>query len=117
MLNPELVEGQMHGGISQGIGQALGEILRFDRQGQLLTGSFLDYPMPVAASFPHFRVKTIAVPTKINPLGAKGVGEAGTVGSLAATMNAVSDALACAGVVDFEMPATPYRVWKALNPS
>ena len=115
VLNPELVEGQMHGGISQGIGQALGEILRFDRQGQLLTGSFLDYPMPVAASFPHFRVKTIAVPTKINPLGAKGVGEAGTVGSLAATMNAVSDALACAGVVDFEMPATPYRVWKALN--
>ena len=105
----------MHGGIAQGIGQALGEILRFDEKGQLLTGSFLDYPMPIAADLPNFKVKTLAVPTKINPLGAKGVGEAGTVGALSATMNAISDALASAGVVDFEMPATPYRVWKALN--
>ena len=115
VLNPELVEGQMHGGIAQGIGQALGEVLRFDKKGQLLTGSFLDYPMPIAADLPNFKIKTLAVPTKINPLGAKGVGEAGTVGALSATMNAISDALASAGVVDFEMPATPYRVWKALN--
>ena len=115
VLNPALVEGQMHGGVAQGIGQALGEILRFDPQGQLMTGSFLDYPMPVAADLPPFRITTIAVPTAINPLGAKGVGEAGTVGSLAATMNAVADALASAGVSEFEMPATPYRVWQALQ--
>jgi len=115
VLNPELVEGQMHGGIAQGIGQAIGEVLRFGENGQLLTGSFLDYPMPIAGDLPSFRIKTLAVPTQINPLGAKGVGEAGTVGALAATMNAISDALASAGVVDFEMPATPYRVWKALN--
>ena len=71
--------------------------------------------MPIAADFPNFKINTLAVPTQINPLGAKGVGEAGTVGALSATMNAISDALASAGVVDFEMPATPYRVWKALN--
>ena len=115
VLNPALVEGQMHGGVAQGIGQALGEILHFDPQGQLMTGSFLDYPMPVAADLPPFRITTIAVPTASNPLGAKGVGEAGTVGSLAATMNAVADALASAGVSEFEMPATPYRVWQALQ--
>ena len=115
VLSPDLVEGQMHGGVAQGIGQALGETLLFDPQGQLLTGSFLDYQMPVASDFPPFRIMTIAVPTAINPLGAKGVGEAGTVGALAATMNAVADALASAGVHDFEMPATPYRVWKALQ--
>ena len=107
----------MHGGVAQGISQALGETLLFDLRGQLLTGSFLDYKMPVASDFPPFRIMTIAVPTAINPLGAKGVGEAGTVGALAATMNAVSDALASAGVHDFEMPATPYRVWQALQSS
>ena len=115
VLNQDLVEGQMHGGIAQGIGQALGEILRYDTTGQLITGSFMDYQMPIAADLPNFRVSTIAVPTKINPLGAKGVGEAGTVGSLAATMNAVVDAMASVGVTNFEMPATPHRVWQALN--
>ena len=115
VLNQDLVEGQMHGGIAQGIGQALGEILRYDSTGQLITGSFMDYQMPIAADLPNFRVSTIAVPTKINPLGAKGVGEAGTVGSLAATMNAVVDAMASVGVTNFEMPATPHRVWQALN--
>ncbi len=115
VLNADLVEGQMHGGIAQGIGQALGEILKFDETGQLISGSFMDYQMPIAADFPNFRVSTIAVPTKINPLGAKGVGEAGTVGALAATMNAVVDAMASAGVRSFEMPATPHRVWQALQ--
>ncbi|MDC1383418.1 xanthine dehydrogenase family protein molybdopterin-binding subunit [Candidatus Puniceispirillum sp.] len=115
VLNQDLVEGQMHGGIAQGIGQAIGEILRHDSNGQLITGSFMDYQMPIAADFPNFRISTIAVPTKINPLGAKGVGEAGTVGALAATMNAVVDAMACAGVTDFEMPATSHRVWQALE--
>ena len=75
----------------------------------------MDYQMPIAADFPNFRVSTIAVPTNINPLGAKGVGEAGTVGALAATMNAVVDAMASAGVRAFEMPATPHRVWQALQ--
>ena len=81
VLSPDLVEGQMHGGVAQGIGQALGEKLLFDPQGQLLTGSFLDYQMPVASDFPPLRIMTIAVPTAVNPLGAKGVGEAGTVGA------------------------------------
>ncbi|MFZ8924237.1 MAG: xanthine dehydrogenase family protein molybdopterin-binding subunit [Candidatus Puniceispirillaceae bacterium] len=115
VLNADLVEGQMHGGIAQGVGQALGEILHFDESGQLITGSFMDYQMPIAADFPNFRISTIAVPTNINPLGAKGVGEAGTVGALAATMNAIVDAMACAGVAAFEMPATPHRVWQALQ--
>ena len=117
VLEPDMVEGQMHGGVAQGIGQALGETLLFDPQGQLLTGSFLDYQMPVASDFPQFRIKTIAVPTANNPLGVKGVGEAGTVGALAATMNAVANALASSGVTDFEMPATPHRVWQALKSS
>ena len=115
VLNADLVEGQMHGGIAQGIGQALGEILKFDDNGQLITGSFLDYQMPIATDLPMFRVSTLAVPTKINPLGAKGVGEAGTVGALAATMNAVMDAMSMAGVQSFEMPASPCRVWQALK--
>ena len=115
VLNRDLVEGQMQGGIVQGIGQALGEILHYDVSGQLLTGSFMDYQMPIAADIPPIRLATVAVPTKVNPLGAKGVGEAGTVGALAAVMNAVEDALASAGVTHFEMPANPYRVWNALQ--
>ena len=105
----------MQGGIVQGIGQALGEILHYDVSGQLLTGSFMDYQMPIAADIPPIRLATVTVPTKVNPLGAKGVGEAGTVGALAAVMNAVEDALASAGVTHFEMPANPYRVWNALQ--
>ncbi|MEK9718038.1 MAG: molybdopterin cofactor-binding domain-containing protein, partial [Candidatus Puniceispirillum sp.] len=115
VLNADMVEGQMHGGIAQGVGQALGEILRYDDHGQLLSGSFMDYQMPIAGDLPSFRISTLAVPTAVNPLGAKGVGEAGTVGSLAATMNAVMDALSTAGVTAFEMPATPCRVWEALQ--
>ena len=115
VLNADMVEGQMHGGIAQGVGQALGEVLRYDDHGQLLSGSFMDYQMPIAGDLPSFRISTLAVPTAVNPLGAKGVGEAGTVGSLAATMNAVMDALSTAGVTTFEMPATPCRVWEALQ--
>ena len=115
VLNRDLVEGQMQGGIVQGIGQALGEILHYDVSGQLITGSFMDYQMPIAADIPPIRLATVTVPTKVNPLGAKGVGEAGTVGALAAVMNAVEDALASAGVTHFEMPANPYRVWNALQ--
>ena len=115
VLNQDLVDGQMQGGIVQGVGQAIGEILCYDDAGQLLTGSFMDYRMPIASDMPPIRLATHAVPTKINPLGAKGVGEAGTVGALAAVMNAVADALASAGVEDFEMPASPARVWAAMQ--
>lgn len=105
----------MQGGIAQGLGQALGEQITFDESGQLLSGTFMDYFMPRAVDMPEIRLDTVEVPTEANPLGAKGVGEAGTVGSLAAAMGAVSNALAQRGVAEFEMPATPGRVWSALQ--
>jgi carbon-monoxide dehydrogenase large subunit len=116
VLNPVFVEGQMQGGVAQGIGQAIGEAIRYDSEsGQLLTASFLDYQMPRASDMPDLRFETLAVPTKVNPLGAKGVGEAGTVGSLAATMNAVGGALAAIGAGPIEMSATPDRIWQAIQ--
>jgi aerobic carbon-monoxide dehydrogenase large subunit len=116
VLNPLLVAGQIHGGVAQGVGQALGEQIVYDRgTGQMLTASFMDYQMPRAWDFPNFRLATREVPTKGNPLGAKGVGEAGTVGALAAAMNAINDALAPLGIRHFDMPATPGRVWAAIQ--
>lgn len=115
VLSPALAEGQLHGGIAQGAGQVLSEAIVYDADGGLLTGSFNDYAMPAAADFPPMRITTHEVPTKINALGVKGVGEAGNVGSLAATMNAVCDALAELGVRHFDMPATPQRVWSAIR--
>ncbi len=116
VLNPVFVEGQMQGGVAQGIGQAIGEAIRFDgNSAQLLTASFMDYQMPRAADMPEMCFETLAVPTKVNPLGAKGVGEAGTVGSLAATINAVNNALAQIGAGPIDMPATPGNVWKAIK--
>lgn len=116
VVNPMLVEGQMHGGIGQGVGQALGEAIRYDPDsGQLITGSFLDYAMPVATTMPDIVLDNVVVPTAVNPLGAKGVGEAGTVGSLAATLNAICNALAPLGVTDIPMPATPETVWRAIR--
>jgi len=115
VLNPTLVEGQMHGGIAQGVGQALKEAVIHDENGELLTGSFNDYAMPFASDLTAFRLATREVPTAVNPLGVKGVGEAGTVGSLAATMNAICDALADVGVRHINMPATPARVWSAIQ--
>jgi carbon-monoxide dehydrogenase large subunit len=115
VLNPLLVAGQTHGGVAQGIGQAMGEQIVYDRDsGQMLTASFMDYQMPRADDLPDFQLVTREVPTKVNPLGAKGVGEAGTVGALAAVMNAVNDALAPLGIRHFDMPATPNRVWAAI---
>ncbi|MGE3935649.1 MAG: xanthine dehydrogenase family protein molybdopterin-binding subunit [Rhodospirillaceae bacterium] len=114
-INPTLAHGQMHGGIVQGIGQALGEAVVYDDGGQLVTGSFLDYTMPRADTVPSIVVAEHAVPTGQNPLGAKGVGEAGTTGGLAATMNAVADALASRGAPPLAMPATPARLWQALR--
>jgi carbon-monoxide dehydrogenase large subunit len=116
MVNPMLVKGQIHGGIAQGLGQGLFEQLAYDPEtGQLLAGSFMDYAMPRADDLPGFDVDSFEVPTQINPLGAKGVGEAGTVGALPALMNAVNDALAPLGVRHLDMPVTPGRVWRAIQ--
>ncbi|HUB97267.1 MAG TPA: xanthine dehydrogenase family protein molybdopterin-binding subunit [Stellaceae bacterium] len=115
-INPLLLEGQVHGGIVQAVGQALMEDIRYDpASGQLLTGSFMDYGMPRADDLPSFGMETNEVPCKTNPLGVKGAGEAGTVGALPAVMNAINDALAQAGVHYLQMPCTPMRIWEALN--
>ncbi|MGI9426213.1 MAG: xanthine dehydrogenase family protein molybdopterin-binding subunit [Hyphomicrobiaceae bacterium] len=116
VLNPTLAQGQMHGGIVQGAGQALLERAVHDPDsGQLLSGSFMDYTMPRADDFSGFTFATRAVPTMVNPVGAKGIGEAGTVGSIAATINAVCDALSPLGINHIEMPATPDRIWTAIQ--
>ena len=116
IINPMLVEGQMHGGVVQGIGQALMEQTVFDSSGQLLTGSFMDYAMPRAddVSFPSL-TNTTAQPATTNPLGAKGCGEAGCAGSLPSVMNAVIDALSAHGVRHLDMPATPQAIWNLLH--
>ena len=115
VLNPVLVEGQLQGGIAQGLSLGLGERMVFDESGQILTGSLMDYQMARAVDLPSFELGNVEVPTELNPLGVKGVGEAGAVGATAALISAVGDALCRAGVEDFEMPATPARVWEALN--
>jgi carbon-monoxide dehydrogenase large subunit len=115
MVNPLLVKGQIHGGVVQGLGQALFEDLVYDETGQVLAGSFMDYAMPRADDVPLFDVDSHEVPTAVNPLGAKGVGEAGTVGALPALVNAVNDALAPLGVRHLDMPVTPERVWRAIQ--
>jgi carbon-monoxide dehydrogenase large subunit len=116
MINPLLCEGQIIGGIAQGAGQALMEDVHYDREtGQLLTGSFMDYTMPRADDFPYIDLHNIVIPTKKNPLGVKGAGEAGTCGALPTVMNAVNDALAQAGAARIEMPATREKVWRALQ--
>ena len=116
ILNPMLLAGQIHGGIAQGAGQILLEELKFDPDtGQLLTGSFMDYAMPRADDLPMFKIDTLPIPTANNLLGAKGVGEAGCVASLPAVMNAIVDALAPLGITDFDMPATPHRIWRAIR--
>ncbi len=115
MINPLLVKGQIHGGIVQGLGQGLAEVLIYDETGQVLAGSFMDYAMPHADEMPFFDVDAHEVPTRVNPLGAKGVGEAGTVGALPALMNAVNDALAPLGVRHLDMPVSPERVWQAIR--
>jgi len=112
VINPMIVHGQVHGGIAQGVGQALLEHGVYDEIGQLQTGSYMDYCMPRADDLPDFRVDTTVTPCTHNPLGVKGCGEAGAIGSPAAVMNAVTDAL---GVSGLSMPATPEKVWRALN--
>ncbi|MBX3610866.1 MAG: xanthine dehydrogenase family protein molybdopterin-binding subunit [Hydrogenophaga sp.] len=116
IINPMIVEGQVHGGLVQGIGQALLEHCVYDREtGQLVTGSFMDYAMPRADDVPSFTIGHVCTPCTTNPLGTKGCGEAGAIGSPPAVINAVLDALAPLGVKDFDMPATPNRVWQAIQ--
>jgi aerobic carbon-monoxide dehydrogenase large subunit len=115
IINHQIVEGQVQGGLTQGAGQVFSELAVYDRGGQLLTGSFMDYAMPRAGLVNGLKLLEHAVPTQLNPLGAKGVGEAGVTGSMPALMNAVVDALRQAGVRSFEMPATPARVWEAIR--
>ena len=117
VINPMIVEGQVHGGLGQGIGQALLERCVYDPDtGQLLSGSYMDYAMPRASDLPEFTVETSqGTPCTHNPLGVKGCGEAGAIGSPPAVINAIVDALAPLGVKDMQMPATPHRVWSAIQ--
>ncbi|MSP89661.1 MAG: xanthine dehydrogenase family protein molybdopterin-binding subunit [Alphaproteobacteria bacterium] len=115
VLNPLVVEGQLHGGIAQGIGEAILEAVCHDRDAQLLTGSLMDYALPRASDLPSFVTETCPVPTLTNPLGVKGVGEAGIVGAMPAIVNAVCAALAPLGIHHLDMPLTPLRVWSAIQ--
>jgi carbon-monoxide dehydrogenase large subunit len=116
VISPLLVHGQVHGGIAQGVGQALMELCAWDADsGQLLTGSFMDYAMPRASDLPFYRSLLTEIPAASNPLGIKGAGESGTTPAPAAVINAVVDALSICGVRDIAMPATPERVWQALR--
>ena len=115
VVNPLLLAGQVHGGIAQGIGQALLEEVRFDDSGQILSASFMDYAMPRADNLPNYDFSWEVVPCKTNPLGIKGCGEAGTIGAPPAVINALLDALAPLGITDLQMPATPRRIWEVMR--
>ena len=115
VINPLLLHGQVDGGIAMGVGQVLMENIKFDEQGQILTGSFMDYAMPRATDLIGFHVDSNPVPTKTNPLGVKGAGEAGSVGALPAVANALVDALSVLGVMHIDLPATPERLWRAIQ--
>jgi carbon-monoxide dehydrogenase large subunit len=115
ILNPLLVAGQQHGGIAQGAAQALFEHVQYDADGNPITANLMDYAMPSAAELPSFEVSNTETPTSLNPLGAKGIGESGTIGSTPAVQNAVVDALSPFGVRHLDMPCTAERVWQALR--
>ena len=115
VINPMIVDGQLHGGIAHGIGQALFEEAIYDESGQLISGSFMDYTIPRADDLPMFELDRTVTPCPHNPLGVKGAGEAGTIAATPAVVNAVLDALAPFGVNDIRMPLTPERVWKAMQ--
>jgi carbon-monoxide dehydrogenase large subunit len=115
VVNPLIVEGQVHGGLAQGIAQALFEEAVFDESGTLTTGTFADYLLPSAADLPSFTTDRTETPSTTNPLGVKGVGEAGTIASTPAVVNAVVDAVRHLGINDIEMPCSPMRVWSAIH--
>ena len=107
-----IVQGQIHGGIAQGVGQALWEAVSYNEDGQLLTSTLMDYAMPIASEFPQFELDHTVTTTPVNPLGVKGVGEAGTIGSTPAVVAAVADAL---GVAHIDMPFKPEKMWQAIQ--
>jgi len=111
LINPTIVEGQIHGGVAQGVGGGLLEEMVYDEQAQLLTGTFMDYLVPTAMELPDIETVHLEYPSPRNPLGVKGVGEAGTTGSLAAVMNAIADAVPGGAAAHFDMPASPARLW------
>jgi carbon-monoxide dehydrogenase large subunit len=115
VVNPMIVGGQVHGGIAQGIGQAMFEDAIYDEAGNMLTGSLLDYPLPTAGDLPMFDLHRTVTPTDVNPMGVKGIGEAGTIGSAHTIVNAVVDALTPMGVKHVDMPVRPKRVWQAMQ--
>jgi carbon-monoxide dehydrogenase large subunit len=114
-INPMIVEGQIHGGIAQGVAQALWEGAVYDSQGQLVSGSLMDYAIPTAGVLPSFETDHTETPTPVNPMGLKGIGETGTIASTPAVVNAVVDALSSFGVRHAEMPLTPERVWRLMQ--
>ena len=115
VINPLLVDGQVQGGIAQAMGQALWEEVVYDENGQILTGSLMDYAIPRAAYLPRFETSRTETPTNVNPMGVKGVGEAGTIGCTPAIVNAVVDALSPFGVKHIEMPLRPEKVWRVIH--
>jgi carbon-monoxide dehydrogenase large subunit len=115
LINPLIVEGQIHGGLAQGIGQAMIEEAVYNEDGQLMTGSFMDYALPRATDFPWFEMHTTVTPTPVNPLGAKGVGEAGTLGSTPSIVCAAVDALSEFGVKHIDMMLRPEKLWKIIH--
>src|SRR5256714_1269078 len=114
-INPMVVDGQLHGGIAQGIGQALFEEAVYDEAGQLRSGSLTDYLIPTALDLPSFELAATVTPSPVNPLGTKGIGEAGTIASTVTVVNAIVDALAPFGVKDVIMPATPEKIWQLMH--
>jgi carbon-monoxide dehydrogenase large subunit len=115
LINPLIVEGQIHGGLAQGIGQAMIEEVVYNSDGQLVTGSFMDYALPRSTDFPRFELDATYTPTPVNPLGAKGVGEAGTLGSTPSIVSAAVDALSEFGVKHIDMMLRPEKLWRIIN--
>jgi carbon-monoxide dehydrogenase large subunit len=115
VINPMIVDGQVHGGVAQGIAQALFEEAVFDESGQLLTGNLTTYLVPSAPDLPMFETDRTVTPTPNNPMGLKGVGEGGTIGSTPAVVNAVMDALRPLGIRHLDMPLSPFRIWEAIQ--
>ncbi|HET8523465.1 MAG TPA: molybdopterin cofactor-binding domain-containing protein, partial [Thermomicrobiales bacterium] len=115
VVNPMIVDGQLHGGIAQGIAQALWEGAQYDGDGQLITGTLNDYPVPRASMLPDYELSRTVTISPVNPMGVKGAGEAGTIASTPAVVNAVVDAVSHLGIKNIDMPLTPERVWRAMN--
>jgi len=115
VINPMIVDGQVHGGVTQGIAEALFEEAVYDENGQLLTSSMTNYEVPSAAEIPSFQLDRTVTPSTTNPLGVKGIGEAGTIASPPAVINAIVDALSHLGVTEMDRPASPERVWRAIQ--